>query len=479
MQPLTAEQTAADGSNRPLIFVAMPFGKKRDPQTSVTIDFDAIYRNGIQPAIAGLDVDMIRADEERGGGVVHVPMFERLLVAEIAIVDVTIENANVFYELGVRHTARPQSTIVIRARGAQMPFDIKLIRAVTYELEEGVLSDASATALQRALRDRLAEALRETLDDRVDSPVFQMIPSLTRVSLDQAVCETFRQRARQTNELRDRLAVARYMDAQAAIDEIRSIEHRLGEITSLNAECAIDVLLSYRDVHAWDEMIGLVDRFPEGLARNVKVREQYGLALNRRNRGADRHKALAVLTAVVKECGDNPETCGLIGRLYKDSYKESGEAGDRLQARGNLQTAISWYRRGFNADPRDVFPGINLALLLVLEGSEASLKELARVAAVLSFALARQQALNSNDYWTLATVLVAALLDNDWDTADRALGLAFAAQPTLMQLQTTHNDLQLISRAAPPHIDAVKLEGLCADFTAAVTRLKGPAVPGC
>src|ERR1700735_2668931 len=137
--PAKTSSTAL-GADRPLVFVAMPFGKKRDPHTNVTIDFDAIYRDGIQPAVAGLRIDMIRADEERGGGVVHLPMFERLLVAEIAIVDVTIENANVFYELGVRHTARPQSTIVMRARGTQMPFDIKLIRAVVYELEGGVLA---------------------------------------------------------------------------------------------------------------------------------------------------------------------------------------------------------------------------------------------------------------------------------------------------------------------------------------------------
>jgi tetratricopeptide (TPR) repeat protein len=464
---------AALGSDRPLVFVAMPFGKKRDPQTNVVIDFDAIYRDGVQPAVAGLKVDLIRADEERSGGVVHLPMFERLLVAEIAIVDVTIENANVFYELGVRHTARPQSTIIIRARGAQMPFDIRLIRAVTYELKDGALTEAAAKALNAALKERLADALHETLDDRTDSPLFQLIPAFTAVALPHAVCENFRDRVKRVDELRDRLLAARQLERESAIAAIRQVDDELDEITSLNAESAIDVMLSYRDVEAFDEMIALIERLPEGLRdRNITVREQYGLALNRRNRANDRQRALAILQAVVAERGDNPETCGIIGRIYKDYYKEAHEAGDRRQARSSLETAIEWYRRGFNADPRDTFPGINLATLLVLEGSEASLKEVARVAAALSFALARQQALSSTDYWTLATVLEAAVLDNDWATADRAMGRILTTKPALMPLETTRNNLQLILRAKPPHIDAAELEKLVADFSAEIAKLR-------
>jgi tetratricopeptide (TPR) repeat protein len=467
----------APGSSRPLVFVAMPFGKKRDPQTNVVIDFDAIYRDGIQPAVAGLNVDMIRADEERGGGVVHLPMFERLLVAEIAIVDVTIENANVFYELGVRHTARPQSTIVMRARGTQMPFDIKLIRAVVYELDGGVLTPDAAAALSAALRERMTDALRETLDDRVDSPLFQLIPAFPRAALDHEVCETFRDRAKRVNEMRDRLAAARRLNPEQAIPAIRAIDVEIGEINSLNAESAVDVMLSYRDVNAWGEMIACIERLPDGLARNVTVREQFGLALNRRNSGNDRQKAVSILKDVIAERGDNAETCALLGRIYKDYYKEAQEAGDRRQARSSLETAIEWYRRGFNADPRDTYPGINLATLLVLEGSASAQKELVRVAAALSFALARLQALSSTDYWTLATVLECAILDNDWDTADRAMGRALNAEPSLMQLETTHNNLSLVLRARPPHIDAAQLETIVADFASAVSRAKGATAP--
>ena len=57
---------------------------------------------------AGLDG--IRADEEQGAGFIHKLMYERILLSEYAIADLTLLNANVYYELGIRHAARPETT---------------------------------------------------------------------------------------------------------------------------------------------------------------------------------------------------------------------------------------------------------------------------------------------------------------------------------------------------------------------------------
>src|ERR1700692_4369269 len=108
---------------KPLVFVAMPFGLKWDVTHSFQIDFDHVYERGIKPAVDLEELEVIRADEEQGGGVIHLPMFERLLLAEIAIVDVTNQNANVFYELGIRHAARPRSTIIVAANEKRRPLD--------------------------------------------------------------------------------------------------------------------------------------------------------------------------------------------------------------------------------------------------------------------------------------------------------------------------------------------------------------------
>src|SRR4051794_24512354 len=176
---------------RPLLFVAMPFGKKSAAGGSVSIDFDQVYRLAIRPAADEADVEVIRADEERGGGFIHKPMYERLLLAEIVVADLTFANANVFYELGVRHAARPKSTILIYAKVGQLPFDVAPIRAIPYELDEhGGFRDLDD--LRETLTKRLEIA---KTDEASDSPLFQLLESYPGISLPHEVTEAFRERA--------------------------------------------------------------------------------------------------------------------------------------------------------------------------------------------------------------------------------------------------------------------------------------------
>src|SRR5262245_17690054 len=122
-----------DVTYKPLCFVLMPYGTKSDP-TGSTIDFDAVYQELIRPAIVAADLDPVRADEEMSGGIVHKPMFERLILCEYAVADLTFANANVFYELGVRHAVRPWSTVLTFATGTRLPFDLALDRGVPYSV---------------------------------------------------------------------------------------------------------------------------------------------------------------------------------------------------------------------------------------------------------------------------------------------------------------------------------------------------------
>jgi hypothetical protein len=94
---------------KPFCFVLMPFGQKPDENNRL-IDFDRVYAEIIEPAVASAELDPVRADKESVGGIIHKPMFERLMLCDYAVADLTTANANVFYELGVRHGIRPYST---------------------------------------------------------------------------------------------------------------------------------------------------------------------------------------------------------------------------------------------------------------------------------------------------------------------------------------------------------------------------------
>src|SRR3954454_12638401 len=131
----TATETSAASPLEPLCFVLMPFGRNSDG-TGATIDFDAVYRDLIAPAVRAAGLEPLRADEEVTGGIIHKPMFERLILCEYAVADLTFANANVFYELGVRHAVRPWSTALLFAQASgQLPFDVAPLRAIPYSLD--------------------------------------------------------------------------------------------------------------------------------------------------------------------------------------------------------------------------------------------------------------------------------------------------------------------------------------------------------
>ncbi len=106
--------------NAPLCFVLMPFRTKSE--AGVTVEFDEVYRRILEPAVTAAGLTCLRADEDQVAAVIHKSMFERILLCPFAVADLTMANANVFYELGIRHAVRPWSTILVCARGFRLPF---------------------------------------------------------------------------------------------------------------------------------------------------------------------------------------------------------------------------------------------------------------------------------------------------------------------------------------------------------------------
>jgi len=148
-------------------FIIRPFGTKNE------INFDQVEADLIDPALDNFNITGRTTMEIRRQGNIRVDMFQRLLTADIVIADISIHNANVYYELGVRHALRGKRTFLIRARGAglktdEVPFDIKTDRYLTYD----------GTNPRASLND-LIEGLRQTINsEEHDSPVFQMLPDL-------------------------------------------------------------------------------------------------------------------------------------------------------------------------------------------------------------------------------------------------------------------------------------------------------------
>ena len=419
-----------------LCFVLMPFGKKTIP-SGTTVDFDAVYHDLIAPAISAAGMEPLRADEEVSGGVIHKPMFERLILCDFAVADLTGANANVFYELGLRHGIRPATTVLLFAGTERMAFDVAPLRALPYQLgPDGKPTDVEAA--REGLRKLLVVAKSQQGEPGTDSPVFQLVDGYSAPDIARLKTDVFRERAQYAVAARNRLAASR----RAGKDALRQAAGTLGDVKDLESGVVIDLFLSYRAVSDWQAMVDLAAQMPAPLARNVMVREQLGFALNRLKR---RDEAEQVLRDLIHERGPSSETNGLLGRVYKDRWDEARAANDIFNAAGWLAKAIDTYLQGFEADWRDAYPGINAVTLMELK-SPPDPRRL-ELLPVVTYAVKRRVAKGTPDYWDHATLLELAILQKDEPAAMDAAAHALAAVRENWEPETTARNLALIRSA--------------------------------
>jgi tetratricopeptide (TPR) repeat protein len=151
-----------------ICFVAMPFGIKEVGDKEVNFDF--IYSTIFAPAIAATPLPEggylvpKRTDEDFFSAQIDVDMFQYLEYSRLTLADISGLNANVFYELGVRHRAHSAGTVIFRQITAPIPFDVNHIKAFPYEYEpEAQVAEARAL-VTRVLTESLVH-------NRLDSPV--------------------------------------------------------------------------------------------------------------------------------------------------------------------------------------------------------------------------------------------------------------------------------------------------------------------
>ena len=434
-------------TNTPLCFVLMPFGIKANADGSM-INFDRVYQDLIAPAVRNAELAPLRADQEVTGGIIHKPMFERLILCPFAIADLTTANANVYYELGVRHAFKPFSTVQIIAEGSRLPFDVQMLRTIPYSLgADGVPDPAKAPATSSAITTFLKEARKGAKD----SPIFQLIDDLAVPDLKHLKTDVFRDQVDYSEKVKVKLADARRSPQKA--DAVRAVEQDLGKIAELDAGVAIDLMLSYRALSAWEDMVKLIQQFSEPLAQTVMVREQLGLALNRLKR---RDEAQQVLQKLIVERGPSSETCGILGRVYKDQWEDATKSGNTLLARGYLDKAIKMYLQGFEADWRDAYPGINAITLMELRNPPDDRRK--KLAPIVRYAAQRKIEIGKPDYWDYATLLEWAVLEGDQETAMQSLGDALANVREKWEPETTARNVRLIREAHEARGDATPFE---------------------
>ena len=417
----------------PLCFVLMPFGRKTDAAGRL-INFDSVYRKIIAPGVEQAGLEPIRADEEKIGGTIHKPMFERLMLCHYAVADITGANPNVFlrtrnpprtaagyygnfvfgrYSHPVRHRVGP----------AESPSDRRCRRACRAEILGAAIA-AHLTAARNAPHD--------------DSPIFQLVDVLPHWQIDHAKTDVFREQVDYSKKYKQRLSAAVRMGAEAV--KAIAAEPALKNLNEVEAGIIVDLYLSLRDVEAYASMIELYEHMPRPLQRAKLMREQLGFALNREERFEDAER---VLKEVIAEFGPSSETNGLLGRIYKDRWMKAKERGG-TEARSLLRRAIDTYVAGFEADWRDAYPGVN-ALTLMEQQDKADPRK-AKILPVVYYSVMRKAATNA-DYWDYATLLELAVLGDDRTAVDENLAEVAAYARHAWEVELTKRNLVLIRKA--------------------------------
>jgi len=95
---------------------------------------------------------------------------------------------------------------------------------------------------------------------------------------------------------------------------VRAVEREIEDIGAAEAGVAVDLMLSYRAVEAWKEMIDVVKRMAPPLAETALVQEQLGFALNRDEKGEE---ADGCSEAPGRKRGPSSETYGILAESTK------------------------------------------------------------------------------------------------------------------------------------------------------------------
>lgn len=401
-------------------FVIMPFGKKKLPD-GTEIDCDDIFQHLLRPAIVAAGLAPHRADADRRGGSIHLDMFLDLLLAEFVVADLTMDNPNVWYEIGVRHALRAGGTVMTYAARDRLPFDIAGQRMHRYTLKDGKLDPEHVDQE----RDGLVEAIKATLGawrGRRASPVYHQLPNLQEPDWKTFKVGDVNQFWEALDAWRQRIEIARTNKRPG--DILLLAEETPNSILEFEAlRTAADALLKLRRPGF---ALSIVDRALAIDPDDVKARQLRGIALGRVERYAE---ARQVLSALAKNHQDG-ETLGNLARTWKDEWTQLWSdhplrSTDPVEAgRDTVETmecAAQEYFKAFCAAPDDYYPGINVLTLgrlwEHLSGKTCQLEiDLDVVSAGVRWA-AEVAVRQSRHFWPLLTLGELALVEGRKDDA--------------------------------------------------------------
>lgn len=314
--------------NKKICFVIMGYGQRTDYKTGKKFDLDKTFQNIIKPAVEKAGFECIRGDEVQESSTIDKSMFGLLIYADLVIADITTLNPNAIYELGVRHAAKPFSTIVMKEKDCDIPLDFSHNKFFSYA---HMGEDISATEAERCQRDLTSLINTIEKSKEVDSPLFQCLQSIKPYILPQE-------------------------DYIALIKELSEKEtHIFAMVELANAEMKKD---NFEDAKK------LWKKVSEKVETDSYYIQQYALCTYKSKQPSEKTALTDALNIIQRlepdsRTTNDPETLGIAGAINKRLWLLDNDI-------EYLNRAIEYYKKGFNLNS-NYYTGENYALCLELK----------------------------------------------------------------------------------------------------------------
>ncbi len=452
---------------KPHAFVAMPFGVKKDSQGS-EINFNRVYAELIKPALESAGLEVFRADEEQRAGDIRTDMFQELLIADLVVADLTLDNPNVWYELGVRHALRARGVVLISGGRVTTAFDLYTDRKLRYGIKDGGPDPAT---LQDDIK-RIAAMVTDTMESwqgRKVSPVYQLLPNLQEPDWKSLRIGSVKEFWEQHDAWEDLIELAR--KAKQIGDVLLLADE--APVAAFRAEAWIKAGEALRKAERFDFALEQLDKGLRVDPLNIKGLREKGMCLQRLalagSHGHSLDRAREHYRNVLEAYPNDPETWALLGRVDKDAWVAAWRQPDKApkQMREDaadedalLRAAITCYATGYRRNPSHYYSGINALTLMHLYRHLTSDARYDHDMVAMSGAVhfsAECEPDEQHRFWSLATLGDLEVLVGTPDTVKAAYKEAIAKNDKdWFALNSSRAQLQLLKELEyhPENVDA-------------------------
>ena len=412
----SADPRVQSAAMKPHAFVAMPFGTKKNANGE-DIDFNRVYDDLIYPAVTAAGLEVFRADKETRAGDIRSDMFQELLMADLVVADLTVDNPNVWYEVGVRHALRSRGVVILSGGKATTAFDLYTDRKLRYGLAAGVPDPATLDKDRSALTAMVHDTM-ESWHGRKISPVYHLLPQLREPDWKSLRVGDVREFWEWHDAWERRIDFAR---RQSLVGDILVLADE-APVAAFRADAWIKAGEALRKAERFDFALEQLERGLEIEPTHLKGLREKGICLQRLSvmgrpgysldRTRDHYRAVLALYPD----DPDPETWALAARVEKDAWvgswrlkgKTAGEMRDEAAYEDALlRAAIDGYAKGYRRSPGHYYSGINALTLMHLYKHLTSEtrydREMATMAGAVRFS-AESEAAPRQLFWARTTL---------------------------------------------------------------------------